>query len=113
MVADVGGRARRVGMGGGRPSRRCAGSPPAEVDAARPPIYARAVAREAEELFRAAAALPEIKRAALVVRLLDSIGGAGDVVASHAGESKARLAAVREDGVEILDDDDAWRLISG
>lgn len=83
------------------------------MDAPRPPIYAGAVTREAEELFRAAAALPEIERAALVVRLLDSIAGEGDVVASHADESKARLAAVREGGVEILADDDAWRLISG
>lgn len=83
------------------------------MDAPRPPIYAGAVTREAEELFRAAAALPEIERAALVVRLLDSIAGEGDVVASHADESTARLAAVREGGVEILADDDAWRLISG
>lgn len=87
--------------------------PTAHVEAARPPIYAEAVTREAEELFRVAAALPQTERAALVVRLLDSIAGANDVVASHADESKVRLAAVREGGVEILDDDDAWRLFSG
>lgn len=69
--------------------------------------------REAEELLRAAAALPEIERAALAVRLLDSIAGADDVVASHADESRDRLAAVQAGNVEVLDDDDAWRLITG
>ncbi|MFO0631982.1 MAG: addiction module protein [Nannocystaceae bacterium] len=68
--------------------------------------------REAEELFRAAAALPEAERAALVVRLLDNIAEA-DVVASHADESRDRFSAAQAGSVESLDDDDAWRLISG
>ncbi|MBK8237068.1 MAG: addiction module protein [Deltaproteobacteria bacterium] len=68
---------------------------------------------EAEELFRAAAALPEVERAALVVRLLDSIAAPSDVVASQADESRRRLAAAQAGDVEMLDDDDAWRLISG
>lgn len=83
------------------------------MDEARSPIYSGAVTREAEELFRAAAALPEIERAALVVRLLDSIAAATDVVAAHADESRDRLAAAQAGDVEILDDDDASRLISG
>lgn len=83
------------------------------MDEARSPIYDRPVTRETEELFRAAAASPEIERAALVVRLLDSIASDDDAVASQANESRDRLAAAQAGGVEILDDDDAWRLISG
>ncbi len=83
------------------------------MDEVRSPIYAGTVTREAEELFRAAAALPETERAALVVRLLDSISAEADVVASHADESRDRLAAAQAGSVETLDDDDAWRLISG
>lgn len=41
---------------------------------------------EAEELFRAAAALPEVERAALVVRLLDSISADADVAVSRTRE---------------------------
>lgn len=85
----------------------------ADLDGARAPVYAVGVTSEAEELFRAAAALPEVERAALIVRLLDSIAAQSDVVASQADESRRRLAAAQVGDVEILDDDDAWRLISG
>lgn len=69
--------------------------------------------QEAEELYRAVAALPEIERAELVVLLLESIAPADCMFASHADERRDRLAAARADSVEILDDGDAGRLVSG
>jgi hypothetical protein len=85
----------------------------AVVDEARSRVYSGAVTLEAEELFRAAAALPEIERAALVVRLLDSIASEADVVASHTDESRDRLAAAHAGSLEVLDEEDAWRVITG
>ena len=70
---------------------------------------------EAEKLLQAAAALAPAERAALVVRLLDSIAEPDDdgVRESHRFESRARLDAVRDGTIALVDDDDAMRLIAG
>lgn len=70
--------------------------------------------REAEELLEAAATLPAAERAALVVRLLDSIAAPEDDVAeAQRSESRARLDAARGGELDLLDDDDAMRMIAG
>jgi hypothetical protein len=70
--------------------------------------------REAEKLLEAAAALPPADRAALVVRLLDSISAPDDdVAAAHRSESRARLEAAHDGGIDLVDDDDAMRMIAG
>lgn len=70
--------------------------------------------REAEALLEAAARLPAAERAALVVQLLDSIAAPEDDVAeAQRSESRARLDAARSDAFDLLDDDDAMRMING
>jgi putative addiction module component (TIGR02574 family) len=70
--------------------------------------------REAEELLEAAQNLPAAERAALVVRLLDSIAAPEDDVAeAQRSESRARLDAALGGEIDILDDDDAMRMIAG
>jgi putative addiction module component (TIGR02574 family) len=70
--------------------------------------------REAEKLLEAAATLPPAERAALVVRLLDSIAAPDDdVAAAQRSESRARLDAVRNGAIDLVDDDDAMRMIAG
>jgi len=70
--------------------------------------------REAEELLEAATNLPAAERAALVVRLLDSIAAPEDDVAeAQRSESRARLDAARGGEIDLLDDDDAMRMIAG
>jgi putative addiction module component (TIGR02574 family) len=69
--------------------------------------------REAEKLLEAAATLPPAERAALVVRLLDSIAAPDDdVAAAQRSESTARLDALRDGAIELIDDDDAMRMIA-
>lgn len=70
--------------------------------------------REAEKLLEAAATLPPAERAALVVRLLDSIAAPDDeVAAAQRSESSARLDALRDGAIDLVDDDDAMRMITG
>jgi putative addiction module component (TIGR02574 family) len=70
--------------------------------------------REAEKLLEVAATLPAEDRAALVVRLLDSIAGpADDVAEAQRSESRERLDAVHDGELELLEDDDAMRMIAG
>jgi putative addiction module component (TIGR02574 family) len=70
--------------------------------------------REAEKLFAVAATLPPAERAELVVRLLDSIAAPDDeVTAAQRSESRARLDAVRDGAIDLVDDDDAMRMIAG
>lgn len=70
--------------------------------------------RKAEELLEVAATLPAEERAALVVRLLDSIAAADDDVAeAQRSESRARLDAARGGALDVVDDDDAMRMIAG
>lgn len=70
--------------------------------------------REAEELIEAAPALPLVDRAALVVRLLDSISAPNDdVAAAHRSESRGPLEAAYDGGIGFVDDDDAMRMIGG
>jgi putative addiction module component (TIGR02574 family) len=70
--------------------------------------------REAEKLLEVAATLPPAERAALVVRLLDSIAAPDDdVAAAQRSESRARLDAARDGVIDLVDDDDAMRMISG
>jgi putative addiction module component (TIGR02574 family) len=72
------------------------------------------MSREAEALLKAAATLPAAERAALVVRLLDSIAAPEDDVAeAQRSESRARLDAARSDALDLIDDDDAMRMING
>jgi putative addiction module component (TIGR02574 family) len=72
------------------------------------------MSREAEALLKAAATLPPAERAALVVRLLDSIAAPEDDVAeAQRSESRARLDAARSDALDLIDDDDAMRMING
>ncbi|MCC6521594.1 MAG: addiction module protein [Polyangiaceae bacterium] len=57
---------------------------------------------------------PPAERAALAVRLLDSIAAPGDdVAAAQRAESRARLAAARDGAIDVVDDDDAMRMIEG
>lgn len=70
--------------------------------------------REAEKLLEVAATLPPAERAALVVRLLDSIAAPEhDVAAAQRSESRARLDAARDGAIDLVDDDDAMRMIAG
>lgn len=70
--------------------------------------------REAEKVLEAAAALTRAERAALVVRLLDSIAAPDDdVAAAQQSESRARLDAARDGAIDLVDDDDAMRMIVG
>ena len=71
------------------------------------------MSQEAEELFKAAVSLPEAERAALVVKLLDSIAGDADVSSAQARESASRLAALEAGELELIDSDEALRLING
>lgn len=72
------------------------------------------MSREAEALLEAAASLPAAERAALVVRLLDSIAAPEDEVAeAQRSESRARLDAARSEALDLIDDDDAMRMING
>lgn len=72
------------------------------------------VRREAEELFDAAVTLPPDERAELVMRLLDSIAAPDDdLAAAQASESRARLDAARDGAIDLIDDDDAMRMIMG
>ncbi len=70
--------------------------------------------REAEELLEVAVRLPAKERAKLVVRLLDSIADpeANDVVEAQRSESRVRLDAARRGEIELVDDDDAMRMIA-
>jgi len=77
-------------------------------------VLGLAMTREAEELLEAATNLPAAERAALVVRLLDSIAAPEDDVAeAQRSESRARLDAARGGEIDLLDDDDAMRMIAG
>jgi hypothetical protein len=67
---------------------------------------------EPDELYEAAVALPEEKRAELVMKLLDSLGVDPDVAAAQAAESAARLAAIESGELETVDEDEAFRLIN-
>lgn len=70
--------------------------------------------REAEELLEAAATLAPGERAELVVRLLDTIAAPDDdLAAAQKSESRARLDAVRVGAIELVDHDDAMRMIVG
>ena len=69
--------------------------------------------REAEQVLQIAAALPRDERAALIVRLLDSIAAPGDdVTAAQRSESRARLDAARSEAIDLIDEDDAMRMIA-
>lgn len=61
--------------------------------------------REAQELFDLAVALPASERAALVVRLLDSITAPGAAAAAQSTESLDRIHAARAGSLDILDDE--------
>jgi putative addiction module component (TIGR02574 family) len=70
--------------------------------------------REAEKLLEVAVTLVPAERAALVVRLLDSIAAPDDdVTAAQRFESRARLDAARDGAIDLVDDDDAMRMIAG
>lgn len=79
-----------------------------------PAVLGLGMTREAEELLEAATTPPAAERAALVVRLLDSIAGPDDDVAgSQRTEGHARLDAARGGAIDLLDNDDAMRMIAG
>ena len=67
---------------------------------------------EPDDLYEAAVALPEDKRAALVMKLLDSMGVDPAVADAQAAESASRLAAIGTGELEVVDDDEAMRLIN-
>jgi putative addiction module component (TIGR02574 family) len=70
--------------------------------------------REAERLLEIAATLPPAERAAPVVRLLDSIAAPDeDVAAAQQCESRARLDAARDGAIDVVEDEDATRIIAG
>jgi len=72
------------------------------------------MSRETEALLKAAATLPAAERAALVVRLLDSIAAPDDdVTEAQRSESRDRLDAARSEALDLIDDDDAMRMING
>ena len=66
---------------------------------------------DGEELFELAVTLPASERAALVIRLLDSIATPGAAATGQHAESLDRLDAARAGALERLDDDDAMRLL--
>ncbi len=70
--------------------------------------------RETEKLLEVAETLAPAERVALVVRLLDGIAAPdGDVAAAQRSESRARLDAARDGAIDLVDDDDAMRMITG
>ncbi len=69
------------------------------------------VRNKADEVFEAAAALPTRERASLVVRLLDTIAAPDELATAHVGESLGRLEAARAGLIDLVDDEDAQRLI--
>lgn len=71
------------------------------------------MSREAEQLLEAALALPESERAALVMRLLDSMRDDASVSEAQATESASRLAALHAGELDVVDDDEAMSLING
>lgn len=105
----------RVGPGGC--SEPVGGSSPASLrEADQPPgvLGCRIMTREAEKLLEVAATLPPAERAALAVRLLDSIAAPDDdVAAAQRSESRARLDAARDGAIDLVDEDDAIRMIAG
>lgn len=73
------------------------------------------MSREAEELLAVAAKLPADERAKLVVRLLDTIAapeGTESVEDAQREESLARLEAARAGDIELIEHDDAMRMIA-
>lgn len=74
--------------------------------------YTARMSKEAQELLAQAIALPETERAALVVRLLDSLRADPEIDAAHTAESLARLVGVRSGELAVLTSDDALRLIT-
>lgn len=73
----------------------------------------RIMTHEAEQVLQIAAALPWDERAALIVRLLDSIAAPDDdVTGAQRSESRARLDAARSEAIDLIDEDDAMRMIA-
>ena len=71
--------------------------------------------REAEKLLEVAAKLPAEDRAKLAVRLLDSIAAPAEqtnIAEAQRTESRSRLDSVRSGEIELVDDEDARRMIS-
>lgn len=68
------------------------------------------MSREAEKLYEAAVALPQDERAALVMKLLDSIAPSSD---AQIQESLSRLSALEAGTLDDMDDDAAMRLTAG
>jgi hypothetical protein len=69
--------------------------------------------QEAQKLYEAAVALPEDERATLVMKLLDTIGRSQDRAGARSAESLSRLSAFEAGDLEVIDDDEAMRLIAG
>lgn len=87
---------------------------PRERDQRRCVLGCEIMTREAEKLLEVAATLLPAERAALVVRLLDSIAAPDDdVAAAQRSESRARLDAAHDGAIDLVDDDDAMRMIAG
>lgn len=71
--------------------------------------------REAEEILAIAEKLSVEERARLAVRLLDSIAAPDEhteIAEAQRAESRSRLDAARAGELEIVDDEDAMRMIA-
>lgn len=71
--------------------------------------------REAEKLLEVASRLSVEDRARLAVRLLDSIAAPDavtEVAEAQSAESRSRLEAARAGDAEILEDEDAMRMLA-